>query len=76
MLARGRHAHLAIDAVLSGDLRVQEHARQPEHDPVSAPIRKVQMRVVVMLHQLVRTAFEVTPVVLVSEAGGGDPGPR
>ncbi len=75
MLAGGGHRHLGVDAVPFGDPRVKEGARDPEHDAMSTPVRAVQMRIVVTLHQLVRAAPEVAPVVLVGKGGGGDSGP-
>src|ERR1022692_5017147 len=71
-----RHAYVAIDAVLPGVLRAEEHPRQPEHDPMRTPVRQVQVRVVVKPHHLLSAATEIPPVVLVRETSGSDPGSR
>src|ERR1035437_1295246 len=71
----GRNAHMAVHAVLLGDLQAEQGAWQPEHDLVSAPVRQIQMRVVVPPHHHAWITPEVPPVILVGEAGSGDPGP-
>ena len=66
---------MGVDAVLPGGLQAEQCAGQAEHHLVSAPVGDVEMGVVIALHHLARIAAEVAPVVLVGEAGGGDPGP-
>jgi hypothetical protein len=58
-LRRGCNAYMAVGAVLTGDLRAEQGARQPEHDLVSAPVRQIQMRVVVTAHHRAGIAPEI-----------------
>lgn len=62
-------------AVLLGRFLVEKTPRDAEHQPSGTPVREVQERVEVPLHQLHRITAEVAPVILVDEAGRGDLGP-
>jgi hypothetical protein len=65
---------VGVDAVLLGGLRAEQCAGQAEHHLVSAPVSEIEVGVVVALHHRARITAEVSPVVLVGEAGGRDPG--
>ncbi|MGA5130079.1 hypothetical protein ACPCTO_09770 [Streptomyces olivoreticuli] len=73
--AGGPGVDVVVEAVGLDGGEVQGLLGQAEHQPMGAPVGDVQVGVEVALGHMARIPTQVTPVVGVGEAGGGDPGP-
>jgi hypothetical protein len=70
------HVKGVLDGVGLDRLQIERTARQPQHEPVRPPVRRVDMGVKIARHQLQGIAREVAMAVDVLKPLWGDLGPR
>ena len=72
MPAGYRRACRTADEVRAQSVMVDAGERNAQHQPMRSPVREVQVRIEVALHELRGIGLQVAPVVLVPETGRRD----